>query len=213
MDRIDLADALGQFGTSTVYEAAGKIGDMGPSIRPIAPGVTLAGVALTIRIWPGDTLGVLRAIDTATPGSVLVIDAGGTERAAVWGGTSSLACRARGVRGCVTNGSVRDVDEIAALKFPVFAAGVSPRGTMKSHPGWHSIPISVGDCVVNNGDIILGDSDGVLVIAAAEAGQVLERARLQEAKERERNRRAQAGETLASILGLPNVQRPAASRP
>jgi 4-hydroxy-4-methyl-2-oxoglutarate aldolase len=205
MDRIELADALGQFGTSTVYEAAGKIGDMSPCIRPIAAGVKMAGVAITIRIWPGDTLGVLRAIDRATPGSVLVVDAGGTERAAVWGGTSSLACGARGVRGCVTNGSVRDVDEITALKFPVFAAGISPRGTMKNHAGWQGISVSVGDCVVNDGDIILGDTDGVLVVAAAEAERVLERARLQGDRERERNRRAQAGETLASILGLPSV--------
>jgi 4-hydroxy-4-methyl-2-oxoglutarate aldolase len=205
MHAIDLAEALGQFGTSTVYEAAGKIGDMSPRIRPIVPGTKLAGVAITVRIWPGDTLGVLRAIDKATAGSVLVIDAGGTERAAVWGGTSSSACIARGVRGCVTNGCVRDVDEMTALKFPVFAAGVSPRGTLKNHPGWHDIPVSVGDCVVNSGDIVLGDSDGVLVLPAQGAEQVLERARIQDERQRERDRRALVGEDLASILGLPKA--------
>jgi 4-hydroxy-4-methyl-2-oxoglutarate aldolase len=205
MNTIELADALGQFGTSTVYEAASKIGDMSPSIRPIVAGAKLAGVAVTIRIWPGDTLGVLRAIDKAAPGSVLVIDAGGTERAAVWGGTSSLACVVRGVRGCVTNGSVRDIDEINALKFPVFAAGISPRGTMKNHPGWHGLLLSVGDCPVVNGDIILGDSDGVLVVRAADAKQVLERAHQQDEKERERNDRVRSGESLASILGLPKA--------
>ena len=203
MRAIEIAEGLGQFGTSTVYEAVGKRGDMSPTIRPIVTGVKLAGIALTLRIWPGDTLGVLRAIDKAMPGSVLVIDAGGTERAAVWGGTSSAACVARGVRGCVTNGSVRDVDELITLKFPVFAAGISPRGTMKNHHGWHGIPVSVGDCVVNTGDIVLGDSDGVLVVPASGAEQVLERARLQDEKQRERDRRALAGEDLASILGLP----------
>jgi 4-hydroxy-4-methyl-2-oxoglutarate aldolase len=205
MDAVALADALSEFGTATVYEAAGKIGDMSPAIRPIVPGLKLAGIALTIRIWPGDTLGVLRAIDTAPNGSVIVIDAGGTDRAAVWGGTSSSACVARGVRGCVTNGCVRDVDEIAELKFPVFAAGVSPRGTMKNHPGWHGLAISVGDCVVNSGDIVIGDSDGVLVLPAEGAERVLERARIQDTTQRERDRRARAGEPLVTILGLPKA--------
>lgn len=205
MSAVALADALLKFGMATVYEAAGKIGDMGPVIRQIVPGVKLAGIAQTVRVWPGDTLGVLRAIDAAAAGSVLVIDAGGTERAAVWGGTSSLACVARGVRGCVTNGSVRDVDEIAELKFPVFAAGVSPRGTVKNHAGWHGIPVSVGDCVVNSGDIVLGDSDGVVVVPAQYAEQVLDRARSQDVAQRERDRRVRAGEPLATVLGLPKA--------
>src|SRR5581483_961458 len=205
MDAVALADALAQFGTATVYEAAGKIGDMSPTIRPIVPGLTLAGVAVTIRVWPGDTLAVLRAIDAAKPGSVFVIDAGGTSHAAVWGGTSSSACVARKVRGCVTNGCVRDVDEINTLKFPVYAAGVSPRGTLKNHPGWQGIPISVGDCVVNNGDIVIGDSDGVLVLPFEGAERVLERARTQDQTQRERDRRALAGEPLATILGLPRT--------
>ena len=202
MDPIEIADALAAFGTSTVYEAAGKIGDMSPAIRAIVPGVRLAGIAVTLRTWPGDTLGVLHAVDRAQAGSVLVIDAGGTDRAAVWGGTSSLACLARGVRGCVTNGSVRDVDEIVALKFPVFAAGISPRGTQKNHPGWPGIPISVGDCVVNTGDIVIGDGDGVLVLPARGAETVLEKAKEQDRRQRERDGRARNGEPLCSILGL-----------
>jgi 4-hydroxy-4-methyl-2-oxoglutarate aldolase len=205
MEAIELADALGQFGTSTVYEAAGKIGDMSPAIRPIVPGLKIAGIALTIRIWPGDTLAVLRAVDRAKAGSVIVVDAGGTDRAAVWGGTSSRACVARGVRGCVTNGCVRDVDDLVELKFPVFAAGVSPRGTLKNHPGWHDISISVGDCVVNSGDIILGDSDGVLVVPAKDAQQILDRAALQDKAQRERDTRARSGEDLCAILGLPRA--------
>ncbi len=202
MNRLELADALGRLGTSTVYEAAGKAGDMGPAIRQIVPGTRFAGIAVTLRIWTGDTLGVLHAIDKAAPGSVLVIDSGGTDRAAVWGGTSSLACMAKGIRACVTNGSVRDVDEMVELKFPVYASGVSPRGTMKNHPGWHGLAISVGDCVVNSGDIVIGDSDGVLVVPPHGAEEVLSRAKLQDEKQRDRDARAKSGETLASILGL-----------
>lgn len=205
MDGIAIADALGRLGTSTVYEAAGKIGDMGPAIRQIIPGTRFAGLAVTVRVWPGDTLAVLRAVDSAPAGSVVVVDAGGTERAAVWGGTSSLACIARGVRACVTNGSVRDIDEMVELKFPIFAAGISPRGTLKNHPGWHGIPISVGDCVVNDGDIIIGDSDGVLVVPFKDAADILLKAEAQEHKQRERDVRARSGESLTSIIGLPKI--------
>jgi 4-hydroxy-4-methyl-2-oxoglutarate aldolase len=205
MDAITIADALGRLGTSTVYEAAGKIGDMGPAIRQIIPSTRFAGLAVTVRVWPGDTLAVLHAIDSAPAGSVIVVDAGGTDRAAVWGGTSSLSCVARGVRACVTNGSVRDVDEMIELKFPVYAAGVSPRGTLKSHPGWRGIPISVGDCVVNEGDIVIGDSDGVLVVPVNDAAEILIKAEAQDRRQRERDTRARAGESLASILGLPKA--------
>jgi 4-hydroxy-4-methyl-2-oxoglutarate aldolase len=77
MGRIDLADAFGRLPTATLYEVAGKRGDMAPTIRPVVPGVKLAGFALTLRVWPDDTLAVLRAIDRAPSGSVIVVDAGG----------------------------------------------------------------------------------------------------------------------------------------
>jgi 4-hydroxy-4-methyl-2-oxoglutarate aldolase len=203
MSQIRLADALGEFPTATLYEAAGKRGDMAPTIRPVVPGVKLAGPALTIRVWPGDTLAVLRGIDRAPAGSVIVIDAGEGANAAVWGGTSSKASTVRGVRGCVTNGCVRDVDEIVALKFPLFAAGISPRGTLKNHPGWTGVPVSVGGVSVHPGDFIIGDTDGIVVVAASDAEAVLARARAQRAKEADRDARVQAGEPLTKILDLP----------
>jgi 4-hydroxy-4-methyl-2-oxoglutarate aldolase len=203
MRQIELADALGRLPTATLYEAAGKRGDMSPTIRPVVPGVKLAGFALTLRVWPGDTLGVLRAIDRAPAGSVIVVDAGGTDRAAVWGGTSTKASIVRSVRGCVTNGCVRDVDEIMKLGFPVFASGISPRGTLKNHPGWTDVPIAVGGVAVNPGDFVIGDSDGIVVIAAGDAEQVLVRAQTQRASESDRDARVQAGEPLAKILDLP----------
>jgi 4-hydroxy-4-methyl-2-oxoglutarate aldolase len=206
-----LADALGRYSTATLFEAAGKCGAMSPALRPMVPGIRMAGLASTLRIWPGDTLriwpgdtlGVLRLIDAAPSGSVLVIDAGGTGQSAVWGGTSVLACLNRDVRGCVTNGCVRDMDDITRLGFPLFAAGVSPRGTTKHHPGWPGVPVSVGDCVVCEGDIVIGDSDGVIVIAAAEAADILPRAAAQAEREEARDRAVQSGRSLADVLGLP----------
>lgn len=106
---------------STVYESAGKVGDVAPSIRAMAPGMRLAGRAFTLKTMPGDNLSVFRAIHEAPAGCVLVIDGGDTERVTIWGGTSTTAAQAKGLAGCVTNASVRDLDEILESGFPVFA--------------------------------------------------------------------------------------------
>ncbi len=197
-----IAETLGRYPTATLYEAAGKRGDMAPDIRPIVPGVSFSGIAYTVRTFPSDTTGVIRALDDAPAGSVLVIDAGGTERAAVWGGTSSLVCRLRGLVGCVTNGCVRDVDDLAAAGIAVYAAGVAPRGTLKNHEGWRGIPVSVGGVAVSPGDYLVGDSDGVVVIPAADGAPVCDRARVQREAEASRDARLRDGESLASVLGL-----------
>ncbi len=197
-----IAETLGRYPTATLYEAAGKRGDMAPDIRPIVPGVSFSGIAYTVRTFPSDTTGVIRALDDAPADSVLVIDAGGTERAAVWGGTSSLVCRLRGLVGCVTNGCVRDVDDLAAAGIAVYAAGVAPRGTLKNHEGWRGIPVSVGGVAVSPGDYLVGDSDGVVVIPAADGAPVCDRARVQREAEASRDARLRDGESLASVLGL-----------
>lgn len=198
----DIAETLGRYPTATIYEAAGKRGDMGPDIQPIVPGVSFSGIAYTVRTFPSDTTAVIRALDDAPAGSVLVIDAGGTDRAAVWGGTSSLVCSMRGLAGCVTNGSVRDVDDLCKVGIAVYAAGVAPRGTLKNHEGWRDEPVSVGGITVSPGDYVIGDRDGVVVVPAAEGAAMCERAQEQRQKEEARDARVRNGESLASIIGL-----------
>jgi 4-hydroxy-4-methyl-2-oxoglutarate aldolase len=198
----ELSAELARYPVATLYEAAGKRGDMEPAIRPITPGARLAGPAFTVRTFPGETLGVLMAIERAPAGSVLVVDAGGSERASVWGGTSALAARARGIAGVVTNGCVRDADEIAAMSFPVFATGVSPRGTLKNHPGWMNETIAVGGVPVSPGDFVAADADGVVVVPAAIARDVSARAAAQREAEEARDARILAGEPLLSVLGI-----------
>jgi 4-hydroxy-4-methyl-2-oxoglutarate aldolase len=155
-----------------------------------------------VKCFVGDTTAVLRSIDLAKPGDVLVIDVGGTERASAWGGSSALAAKQRGLAGCVTNGSVRDFDELIEIRFPVFATGISVRGTVKSHPGWTGITVSVGGVAVKPGDIVIGDSDGVVVVAAERAEEICEKAAVQRKNEEERERKLRAGESLAKILGI-----------
>ena len=187
---------------ATVYEASGKHGDMSPAIRQMVPGTRLAGRAFTVRCLPGDFAAVLRAIDRAKRGDVLVIDAGGSERVTALGGTSSLAAKTRGLAGAVVNAACRDLDEIRAMKFPVYALGVSVRGTLRNHPGWLQVPVSVGGTVVEPGDFVVGDADGVVVVAKRRLAQVAKKALAQKDTERERERQVSSGAKLVKLFHL-----------
>lgn len=202
MQPSDLARQFQGYSAATVYEAAGKLGDMEPNIRPIVPGVCITGTAFTVKCFVGDAKAVALAIDRAQKGDVLVIDAGGTERATPWGSMSATAAKLRGIAGCVTNGAVRDLDELIDIGFPVFAAGSSIRGNVKLHPGWMGIPVSVGGVIVQPGDVVIGDADGVVVVAAERAQEVYGRATEQQAKENEIMRQIRSGKPLGRIFGI-----------
>jgi 4-hydroxy-4-methyl-2-oxoglutarate aldolase len=197
----DIVDILAGIPTATIYEAAGKLGDVEPNIRPVVEGVPVAGRAFTVKAMPGDNLVIFRAIEEAPAGSVLVIDAGATDRATIWGGTSTIACVAKKIAGCVTNAAMRDVAQIRALRFPVYAAGINVRGTVKVHPGWTQIPIAFGGTTVNPGDIVVGDEDGLVIVAAGRAEDVATRALKKQATDHEREERLARGESIRSVLG------------
>lgn len=202
MQTKELIRRFQEFSAATVYEANGKFGDLEPNIRPVVPGLRMVGTAFTVKCFVGDAKAVALAIDQAQEGDVLVIDAGGTQRVTPWGSMSATAAKLRGIAGCVTNGAVRDMDELIEIGFPVFAAGASVRGNVKLQPGWIGIPVSVGGMTVHPGDIVIGDSDGVVVIAAEHAQAVYERAVDQQAKENEIMQRIRSGEPLGRIFGL-----------
>jgi 4-hydroxy-4-methyl-2-oxoglutarate aldolase len=187
---------------ATLYEAAGKWGDMDPLIRALVPGQRMAGPAFTLRTKPGDNLDVLLAIDEAPAGSVLVIDGGGTLRVTIWGGTSTVAAQKKRLAGCVTNAAVRDLEEIVAAKFPVFAPGVAVRGTVKDHKGWMGVTICVGDVMISPGDFVVGDSDGVVVLPADRVEEIAAAAVTQRHKEQDWERRIRNGESFKSIMNL-----------
>ena len=198
----ELIATLKSLPVATVYEAAGKLGDVSPAIRPMIEGARLAGPAFTLKTMPGDNKAVFHAIDQAPEGSVLVIDGGGTDRVTIWGGTSTVAAQAKGLAGVVTNAAVRDLDEIREARFPVYAPGVAVRGTAKSHPGWMNIPVSIGDAIVRPGDIVLGDSDGLLIVPAEHAAEIAAKALETRKTEESREARLRAGESIKAVLGL-----------
>ena len=138
---------------------------------------TMAGTAVTARSRGGDNLTYLRALEFCRPGDVLVIDAGGDLANAVVGGILTFYADRIGLAGVVIDGAIRDVAEIRRRDFPVYARGVTHRGPYKDGPGEINVPISVGGMVVNPGDILLGDQDGLLAIPPQDAAELIVKAR------------------------------------
>jgi len=202
MTPVEAVQRLAQLPVATVYEAAGKVGDVAPHIRSLVDGVRLAGPAFTLKTMPGDNLAVFGAIDAAPPGSVLVIDGGASDRVTIWGGTSTVAAKAKGLIGCVTNAAVRDIDEIRALRFPVYAPCTSVRGVARAHQGWMGIPVCIGDAIVRPGDLMLGDGDGLLVVAADRVVEIAIAAIERRAREEVNDARLRAGESIRSVLNI-----------
>jgi 4-hydroxy-4-methyl-2-oxoglutarate aldolase len=199
LDR-SVLEILKNLPVATVYEAAGKLGDVSPVIRPMIDDIRMAGPAFTVKTMPSDNLVVFRAIDEAPPGSVIVIDGGGSGRNTIWGGSSTLAAHMKGLAGCVTNAAVRDLEEIRELRFPVYAQGAGVRGTSKSHPGWIGLTVAIGDAVVRPGDIMLGDADGLLVVPAEHAEEIANKALDRRREEEAKQARIRNGEPLKQIF-------------
>lgn len=138
---------------------------------------TMAGTAVTARSRAGDNLTYLRALEFCRPGDVLVIDGGGDLANAAVGGILSFYAEKIGVVGLVIDGAIRDVAEIRGREFPVYARGVTHRGPYKDGPGEINVPIQVGGMVVNPGDIVIGDQDGLMAFAPADAAELIAKAR------------------------------------
>jgi RraA family protein len=155
----------------------------GPRLRPMHKEGKLAGPAFTVKTAAGDNLLVHKALDTARPGDVIVVDAGGVLDNAIIGELMMTRAKQRGVAGIVIWGAIRDSAEIGAGTYPVFAAGVTHRGPYKNGPGEINVPIMMGGTPVNPGDIIVGDADGLVAVPQELADQVLASAKAILAKE------------------------------
>jgi regulator of RNase E activity RraA len=164
--------------SDSLHRSTGSVG-LHPYHRP-AP---LAGTAVTVRTRGGDNLTPLRAFEYCRPGDVLVIDAGGDITNAIVGGILTFYASTIGLNGVIVDGAIRDVAEIRERGFPVYARGVNHRGPYKDGPGEINVPVSIGGMVVNPGDIVVGDQDGLLAFSQADAELVIEKARAQLRKE------------------------------
>jgi regulator of RNase E activity RraA len=168
----ELIQRFGGIPTTNVVDAMGRTGAMDYGIKPIDREMRLLGPALTVRVRPTDNLIIYAAMKMASPDDVLVIATGNFTLTSTWGDLTSYMARGLGIAGVVTDGLCRDVAGIRDAGLPVFARGAVPNSPFKDGQGEINIPVSVGGVVVNPGDIIIGDEDGVVVVPQADAQEV-----------------------------------------
>lgn len=149
---------------ATASDCMSRLTAGGPRLRPFHHQTSLCGPAFTVKTRPGDNLMVHKALDVARPGDVVVVDAGGDLTNAIVGEIMITYARLRGLGGIVINGSIRDSAAISKQSFPVYAAGVTHRGPMRSGPGEIGRAIAIDGMVIEPGDLIIGDADGLLAI-------------------------------------------------
>jgi regulator of RNase E activity RraA len=165
--------AFRELPAANVSDCMTRIAAAGPRLRPMHGGGVLCGPALTVKSRPGDNLMLHKALDLAAPGDVIVCDAGGDLTNALFGELMLAHAEKRGVAGLVINGAIRDAGAIRSGRFPVFAAGVTHRGPYKDGPGEINVPIALDGMVIEPGDLILGDDDGVVAVPYADVDTVL----------------------------------------
>jgi regulator of RNase E activity RraA len=161
---------------ANVSDCMSRLSGGGPRLRPYHAGGVLSGPAFTVKTRPGDNLMVHKALDIASPGDVVVVDAGGDLTNSIVGEIMMTYAMKRGLAGLVINGSIRDSDAVRQMSIPVYAAGVTHRGPMKSGPGEIGRAIAFDGMVIEPGDLMIGDGDGVLCIPFDEVEEVYQAA-------------------------------------
>ena len=169
----DVIAEASRFPSSILADVAGRRGGLSGRISPLANSMKFAGPAVTVEVRPGDNLMIHAAMAIVRPGDVIVVDGKGDLSSALMGEIMSQQCVALGVAAVVVDGAVRDCEAIRELGFPMYAAGMNPNGPTKFVPGRLNHPVSVGGVIVNPGDLVVGDADGVTVIERDKAAAMM----------------------------------------
>jgi len=165
------------FVTPHLSDNMNRLNAVDASIRPMHRSGKLVGTAFTVKTRPGDNLLVHKAIDTAGPGDVIVIDAGGGTTNSIMGEIMARIAIKRGVEGFVIDGTIRDLEAIRELNYPIYAKGVTHRGPYKDGPGEINVPVQIGGTVIHPGDLIVADLDGIVVVQAEHAEALVPKVR------------------------------------
>lgn len=216
VDRIErpprqLVERFAKLASAQIADSMGRHGVMHHEIKPLCPDMRVAGPAVTVLTRPGDALFVQKAIEICQKGDVVVVDASGYKDVAVLGERLAYYFQRKGVSGIVCDGAIRDSQGIVGLGLPVFSRGVCIKIFGSTGPGAINVTIQCGGVVVNPGDIVVGDRDGVVIVPREDSLRVGELAEKHLGDELERVRRIESGESMEVVYGVDTKIRKRAS--